>query len=326
MTRAGDGGAIESPTPVGAVATAGGPIQSRTSGPDLVRLRRIAGTVLVRHGSAPGLDIDDLIHAGWLACADAMSSARTATYPYERARYAMLDELRQCRWYRKVGKGTRGGVWVRPRWTRMRIEDVAAGGHDAITTLTEDQRSDLRSLFARLLHPTEEHVMCGLLLDGDSLPIIADRCGTTEQHLRVRRSHACRKILTFLAAACVALMALPARAQTATIQFRNGPAVGELHAPIIRFSLGHMSYSDTSATWNVGAHPIALAVATYQQDSASLPVEMPQLVWTSIRPSVATLSSAGMFACKKRGDARVRVRWVEDGQTIAADSTVILCR
>lgn len=173
------------------MARSGSPPQRRASGrtPSLHRLRTIALHLVGRSRNlALGLEIDDLVAAGWLGYVTA-ADARTASYPYQRARFAMIDHLRG--WY---GATTRD----RPTWCAM--PDMIADDPEEPPRLTVEQADDVRAACARLLSPRSAELMVGLLVDGDSIELIAERQGRTRQAAAIARSQAIARLRSALAA------------------------------------------------------------------------------------------------------------------------------
>jgi hypothetical protein len=145
-----------------------------------------------------GLEIADLVAAGWIGFA-ACIAARTTAHRYQRARWAMLDEMR--RWYgvQRVGTGRRGGAWVRPTFAPI-PHDLATAAVDPPLRLSPGQADDLRAACARLLSPRSAELMIGLLLEGESLELLAERQGRTREAAAVARSQAIATLRRALAA------------------------------------------------------------------------------------------------------------------------------
>jgi len=181
----------------------GSPHERRASGhppPSLHRLRTIAVSLL--RGRAPrrlllGLELEDLVAAGWLGYVTT-GDERTGSYPYRRARWAMLDEMR--RWY---GVQRTADGWIRFRAESLTESLTEASARDDArddARLSAEQTEDLRAFCARHLHPRLAELVLGLLVDGESLELLAERQGRTLQAARVARSHAITKLRRALAA------------------------------------------------------------------------------------------------------------------------------
>ncbi len=66
-------------------------------------------------------------------------------------------------------------------------------------------------------------------------------------------------------------------------------------------------------------------VRNYSSNSSAPSTPAPRLVWELDRSAFARITGAS-FSCKRPGDTRLRVRWLDaNGATIASDSTTIRC-
>jgi DNA-directed RNA polymerase specialized sigma24 family protein len=298
--------------------------------------------------NSTGITIDDLVSAGWLGYTEAEPTARNQSYGYTRARFAMLDEIRRWQGCKKVGTGRRGGVWMWPRFRALpeprvierarrarprsqtydekrTLEQLAVPARDEPFRLTAEQEADLTALFARTLGKTEEELMTGLMIEGESLAVLAERSGKPEQQLMVYRSRAIAKIRAVLAAGIVFLVGGTARAQSISIMTDwVGPVPGEQHAPIVHVSLGQLNSADGVKHWCVGCAGVSLQALAFGKDSATAS-PAPRVVWALGRAASARLAGT-TFTCKHAGDTTVRVRWLDaSGGTLAADSATIRC-
>lgn len=176
----------------------------------LPRLRTIARSVL-RHEDrwAFGLTLDDLVSAGWLAYQEASERKRSTWYPFERARFAMLDEIR--RWYDLPANGHSREIhkfyawesfWPDPFGEIWRLSEIVGNPDPGAgrPRLTREQEDDFTAVCRRLLSENDASLVCGLVLEQESLEIMAERLGKTRKAAAVARSKAIRTLTTALAA------------------------------------------------------------------------------------------------------------------------------
>lgn len=167
-----------------------------TSGPSLARLRHLAAQVAApyRRGLPYGLTVEDLVHEGWLAWCEQAPRARTASHPYERARYAMLEAVRRWRDSRSGSwEGRRGETITDAQWT----PDAWAPSWNARTTPVRQhrlRRGDIAAL-RRYLHRTlsaRQAALCErVLIDGEDVAIAGAAVGyPSRQHAVVARARA----------------------------------------------------------------------------------------------------------------------------------------
>jgi hypothetical protein len=96
-------------------------------------------------------------------------------------------------WYavQKTGKGTGHGVFVRPVMVSIEAAgSLVARADEPAPRLTREQEDDLRALCARMLSPRSAELMIGLLVDGESLELVAERQGRSRQAAAIARSQA----------------------------------------------------------------------------------------------------------------------------------------
>lgn len=176
----------------------------------LPRLRTIARSILRREERwAFGLTLDDLVSAGWLAYREAIGQARTLSYPFERARFAMLDEIR--RWYDLPANGHAREIpqvypwhhfWPDPSGEIWHLSEIIGNPDPGAPRprLTREQAEDFTAACRRLLSETSARLLCGLVLEQESLEVMAERVGKSRSAAAVARSKAIRTLTTALAA------------------------------------------------------------------------------------------------------------------------------
>jgi DNA-directed RNA polymerase specialized sigma24 family protein len=148
------------------------PIQRRASGhplPSVRRLRTIAVSLVGGRPSFLGLSLDDLVSAGWLGYVAACGEARTASYPYQRARWAMLDELR--RWNGATPR-------VRPQWCAFDVDR-----HDRrVEQPTDPESYDVAvAAIHRHAEPAHARVVQAMVLDEEPIDVVAGRLGLSKR-------------------------------------------------------------------------------------------------------------------------------------------------
>lgn len=176
--------------------TSGPSHPSHPSHPSLARLRRLAAQVAAPypHGLPYGLTRDDLVHEGWLAWCEQAPRARTASHPYARARYAMLEAVR--RW-----RDSRSGSWAGRRGetidaTDWRPDDWAPAWNARTTPVRQHRlrRGDiavLRGYLHRTLSARQAALCERVLIDGEDVAIAGAAVGyPSRQHAVVARARA----------------------------------------------------------------------------------------------------------------------------------------
>ena len=167
------------------------PPQRRASGhlPSIRRLRAIAIAVLAAH-AAGGIEIDDLVSAGWLGYVEARARARHASYPYQRARWAMLDEIR--RW-------TGATARRRPLFVAFGSDHDGASGEDVThAALYHESYAVACAAIDRHAEPAHARVLKAMLLDGESIELTASRLGLSKRtvaNYKAQALHALRQAL-----------------------------------------------------------------------------------------------------------------------------------
>lgn len=182
----------------------------------VARLRTMARQVLAGRRWSLGLEADDLIGAGWLAYRAASHAAQTRTYPFQRARYAMMDALRT--WYgaQRVTESTtsarlagrsrsrRAVRWVSPAtvsWSTVTrtpdglhtLADVTAHQSPAPSWApTDEDRAALESRIATL--PARPAAAIRLALAGETVTTSSAQMGCTVNAVRVARSVALSRL------------------------------------------------------------------------------------------------------------------------------------
>ena len=164
----------------------------------------MARSVAARYplGLPYGLTEDDLIHEGWLAWHQHTARARTATFPYEKARFAMLEAVRHWRDSRSGGWADRRGETA----AAVQPDDLQPTWNSTLPPvrrhrLRRGQINDLRAALHRLLTPRVALLCEQVLLDGVDLEEAARCAGyATLQQARVAKAKAYKTLATETAA------------------------------------------------------------------------------------------------------------------------------
>lgn len=167
--------------------------------PSLDRLYSIARSFISDgHRLRLGLTVDDLVSAGWLGYAHALERephARFPSYYYQCARFAMLDEIR--RW--KGDQHVRGSEWVKPNFVVLK-DTLDYRRRASRRRLTPEQVADFTSFCTRILEAREAELMLGLVVDDESIEVMAERTGRTRERAVVVRAQAILKLRRAIAA------------------------------------------------------------------------------------------------------------------------------
>jgi hypothetical protein len=174
------------------------------SGDPIPRITTIARSVARRYprGLPFGLSVHDLVSEGWLAWHAARAVARTESYPFERARFAMLSAIRTARRSVRVDDqvATRG-LDDHQLLATVTAEDMEPAWNDRSPVLrhrlSRVQINDLRACFRRHLNPQAAALMIATVIDGESLALAtATHDGKTAPYNLRNNAH--RKILQVL--------------------------------------------------------------------------------------------------------------------------------
>jgi DNA-directed RNA polymerase specialized sigma24 family protein len=150
-----------------------------------------------------GLTVSDLVHDGWIAWHEARNRSRTETYPFERARFAMLDTVRRWRLSLHTDWREGRGLTAAEMLASYTVEDFEPAWNRAGTPvqrhrLSRTQIGDLRTCFLRHLSPTDAALLIATVIDGESLELAtATHKGKTGPHQLRNNAH--RKIMQVLA-------------------------------------------------------------------------------------------------------------------------------